>query len=145
MTMADTVEVGPPTMLCPVTGQVLHRETRPFTVRYKAHEVVVDLPGYYPVGDGESVHVGADMAAADNALRLLKEQVDGLPSPATIRRIRQKLRLSQRAAGEVFRVGTRAFDKYERSIVEPSGPTIQLLRLLDNHPELITELRSAGR
>jgi HTH-type transcriptional regulator / antitoxin MqsA len=143
--MADTAETERPTMLCPVTGQVLHREARPFTVRYKAREVVVDLPGYYPEGEGESVHVGADMAAADNALRLLKEQVDGLPSPATIRRIRQKLRLSQRAAGEVFRVGTRAFDKYERSIVEPSGPTIQLLRLLDNHPELITELRSTDR
>jgi len=143
--MADTLETEPPTMPCPVTGQVLHRAARPFTVRYKAREVVVDLPGYYPAGDGESVHVGADMAAADNALRLLKEQVDGLPSPATIRRIRQKLRLSQRAAGEVFRVGTRAFDKYERSIVEPSGPTIQLLRLLDNHLELTTELRPAGR
>jgi HTH-type transcriptional regulator/antitoxin MqsA len=142
MTMVHIVEMVPPAMLCPETGQTLHRDTRPFTVRYKAHEIVVDLPGYYPDGDGESVHVGADMAAADDALRLLKEQVDGLPSPSTIRRIRQKLRLSQRAAGDVFRVGTRAFDKYERSIVEPSGPTIQLLRLLDKHPELITELRS---
>jgi HTH-type transcriptional regulator/antitoxin MqsA len=72
---------------------------------------------------------------------MLKEQADGLPSSATILRIRQKLRLTQRAAGEVFRVGTRAFDKYERNLVEPSGPTIQLLRLLDSHPELVAELR----
>ena len=85
-----------------------------------------------PNGDGESVHVGADMAAADDALRLLKEQVDGVPLPATIGRIPHKLRLSQRAAGDLFRVGARAFDKYEkyeRNLVEPSGPTIQLLRL----------------
>ena len=140
--MAETGRSLAPTMPCPETGQTLYRDARPFTVRYKAHEIVVDLPGYYPDGDGESVHVGDDMAAADDALRMLKEQVDGLPSPATIRRIRQKLRLSQRAAGAVFRVGARAFDKYERSLVEPSGPTIQLLRLLDNHPELVTELRS---
>ncbi len=139
--MADKEQTLPPTMPCSETGQELRRDTRPFTVRYKAHEIVVDLPGYYPNGDGESVHVGADMAAADDALRVLKEQVDGLSSPATIRRIRHKLRLSQRAAGAVFRVGARAFDKYERSLVEPSGPTIQLLRLLDAHPELITELR----
>jgi HTH-type transcriptional regulator/antitoxin MqsA len=140
---SDKAQPLPPTMPCPETGRELRRDTRPFTVRYKAHEVVVDLPGYYPDGDGESVHVGADMAAADEALRVLREQVDGLPSPATIRRIRHKLRLSQRAAGAVFRVGARAFDKYERSLVEPSGPTIQLLRLLDAHPELIAELRTS--
>ena len=143
--MAEKAQALPPTMPCPATGQVLRRDTRPFTVRYKAQEMVVDLPGYYPDGDGESVHVGADMAAADDALRLLKERADGVPSPATIRRIRHKLRLSQRAAGDVFRVGARAFDKYERSLVEPSGPTIQLLRLLDAHPELVTELRLSER
>jgi HTH-type transcriptional regulator/antitoxin MqsA len=142
--MADHQDPLPDSMPCPETGQTLHRDTRPFTVRYKGQEIVVDLPGYYPAGNGESVHVGTDMAAADDALRALKERVDGVPSPATIRRIRQKLRLSQRAAGAVFRVGARAFDKYERSLVEPSGPTIQLLRLLDKHPELIAELRSSA-
>ena len=43
----------------------------------------------------------------------------------------------------MFRGGTRAFDKYERNLVEPSGPTIQLLRLLDAHPELIAELQGS--
>lgn len=141
--MAGKLEPLPSTMPCPETGQTLRRDSRPFAVRYKGHEIVVSLPGYYPDGEGESVHVGADMAAADDALRVLKERVDHLPSPATIRRIRHKLRLSQRAAGDVFRVGARAFDKYERNLVEPSGPTVQLLRLLDVHPELIAELRQA--
>lgn len=142
--MAPKSAALPPTMPCPDSGQPLHRGTRPFTVRYKGAEAVVDLPGYYPEGEGESVHVGADMAASDEALRMLKEQVDGLPSPATIRRIRTKLRLSQRAAGALFRVGPNAFDKYERSIIEPSGPTVQLLKLLDKHPELARELGSEG-
>ena len=142
--MADKPTLLPPAMPCPETGQTLRRDTRPFAVQYKGQEAIVDLPGYYPDGAGESVHVGADMAAADAALRTLKERIDGLPAPATIRRIRHKLRLSQRAAGVLFRVGERAFDKYERSLVEPSGPTIQLLRLLDTHPELVSELRVAG-
>ena len=140
--MAADLEPLPPTMPCPLTGHTLHRDTRPFTVRYKGLEAIVDLAGYYPDGDGESVHVGDDMTAADDALRVPKEQADGLPSPATIRRIRHKLHLSQRAAGAVFGVGARAFDKYERSLVEPSGPTVQLLRLLDKHPELVAELRT---
>ena len=138
--MAQKKRFLPPTMPCPTTGRALRRDTRPFTVRYKSRAMTVDLPGYYPEGAGESIHVGDDMAAADKALRTLKEQVDGVLSPATIRRIRTKLRLSQRAAGAVLRVGPNAFDKYERNLIEPSGPTIQLLRLLDKHPELIREL-----
>ena len=81
------------------------------------------------------------MEAADTALRALKEKVDGVPAPATIRRIRAKLNLSQREAGALFKVGENAFDKYERGLIEPSGPTIQLMTLLEKHPELVDELR----
>ncbi len=44
-------------------------------------------------------------------------------------------------AGALFKVGENAFDKYERGLVEPSGPTIQLMALLDRHPELLAELK----
>jgi HTH-type transcriptional regulator/antitoxin MqsA len=71
----------------------------------------------------------------------LKEEVEGIPTPETIRRVRNKLKLSQREAGGLLKVGENAFDKYERGLVEPSGPTSQLLKLLDRHPELIDELR----
>ena len=81
------------------------------------------------------------MEVTDAALRALKEEVEGIPSPTTIRRVRQKLNLSQREAGGILKVGENAFDKYERGLVEPSGPTSQLLRLLDRHPELVEELR----
>ena len=120
---------------------MLARAVRPFTVAYKGHSATVDLPGYYPDGEGDGVHVGDDMAVADAALRALKEQIDGVPSPTTIRRVRAKLKLSQRAAGAVFRVGPNAFDKYERGLIEPSGPTIQLITLLDRHPELVADLQ----
>jgi HTH-type transcriptional regulator/antitoxin MqsA len=113
---------------------------RPFTITYKGQSITVDLPGWYPEGDGDGVLVGDDMAAADQALRDLKERVDGLPSPTSIRRIRTKLKLSQRAAGAIFKVGPNAFDKYERGLVEPSGPTIQLLLIMDRHPDLVVDL-----
>ena len=61
------------------------------------------------------------------------------------RRIRDKPRLNQRAAGALFHVGDRAFDKYERSLIESRGPTIQLLRLLDTHSALVSELQTADR
>lgn len=138
--MAEHFEPVPSTMLSPETGEILARGFQPFTVSYKGHSVTVDLPGYYPAGEGDGVLVGDDMAPADAALRGLKEQVDGLPTPATIRRIRSKLKLSQRAAGAVFKVGAGAFDKYERGLITPSGPTVQLMVLLDRHPELLADL-----
>ncbi len=139
--MAVAANILPETMISPETGETLRRDVRPFVVTYKGKSKTVDLPGYYPERGDEGVHVGNDMEATDAALRALKEEVEGIPSPSTIRRVRKKLKLSQREAGGILKVGESAFDKYERGLVEPSGPTSQLLRLLDRHPELIEELR----
>lgn len=139
--MASAEKILPDTMVSPETGEVLRRDVRPFVVTYKGKSRTVDLPGYYPENGDDGVHVGDDMEVTDAALRALKEEVEGIPSPNTIRRVRQKLNLSQREAGGILKVGENAFDKYERGLVEPSGPTSQLLRLLDRHPELVDELR----
>ncbi|RWH78437.1 MAG: type II toxin-antitoxin system MqsA family antitoxin [Mesorhizobium sp.] len=139
--MATRESNEPNTMISPETGETLTRGVRPFTVSYKGESMVVDLPGYYPASGSEGVHVGEDMIVVDAALRMLKEKIDGVPAPATIRRVRTKLKLSQREAGSLFKVGENAFDKYERGLIEPSGPTIQLMTLLEKHPELLDELR----
>lgn len=131
----------PETMISPETGETLRRDVRLFVVTYKGKSMTVELSGYYPEHGDEGIHVGDDMAVTDMALRALKEEIEGIPSPATIKRVRRKLKLSQREAGGLLKVGEKAFDKYERGLVEPSGPTSQLLRLLDQHPELIDELR----
>jgi HTH-type transcriptional regulator / antitoxin MqsA len=141
MTMASQEKILPETMASPETGETLRRGTRPFVVAYKGETITVDLPGYYPAGEGDGVHVGKDMSVVDDALRALKEQVEGVPSPATIRRVRTKLKLSQREAGALLKVGENAFDKYERGLVEPSGPTSPLIKILDRQPPIADELR----
>ena len=133
------------TIASPQTGEPLTRGVRPFEVAYKGARVMVDLPGYYPAGEGDGVHLGDDMRVVDEALRELKRRVDGVPMPAEIRALRKKLKLSQRDAGELFKVGANAFDKYERGPVTPSGPTVQLMALLERHPELAGELARPGR
>jgi HTH-type transcriptional regulator/antitoxin MqsA len=58
-----------------------------------------------------------------------------------IRRIRHKLRLSQKDAALLTGGGHNAFSRYERGEVFPLPAVINLFKLLDQHPELLDELR----
>lgn len=57
-----------------------------------------------------------------------------------IRRIRRKLGLSQVAAARLTGGGHNAFSRYERGEAAPLPAVVNLLRLLDRHPELLDEL-----
>ncbi|MBU2772664.1 type II toxin-antitoxin system MqsA family antitoxin [Acidithiobacillus ferrooxidans] len=57
-----------------------------------------------------------------------------------IRRIRRKLRLTQVEAARLTGGGRNAFSRYERGEASPMPAVMNLLRLLDNHPELLLEL-----
>jgi HTH-type transcriptional regulator/antitoxin MqsA len=57
-----------------------------------------------------------------------------------IRRIRRKLGLSQIDAARLTGGGHNAFSRYERGEAAPLPAVINLLRLLDKHPELLKEL-----
>jgi HTH-type transcriptional regulator/antitoxin MqsA len=82
------------------------------------------------------------MRGAAEALRALKQQIDGTPAPTTIRDLaNQAETLAACKRVRYSGVGENAFDKYERGLIEPSGPTIQLMTLLARHPELLDELR----
>jgi HTH-type transcriptional regulator/antitoxin MqsA len=104
-------------------------------------EKTVDLPGWYPKDpDGDGILVGADMEPTDRALRELKAEVERAIKPARVRSIRQRLKLSQRRAGEILGGGPRAFQKYESGEVTVSRPMAQLLRLLARDPKRLKEL-----
>jgi len=57
-----------------------------------------------------------------------------------IRRIRRKLGLSQAAAARLTGGGHNAFSRYERGAALPLPAVVNLLKLLDKHPELLKEL-----
>ena len=62
-------------------------------------------------------------------------------SPVRIRAIRESLGLTQEEAGRILGGGSRAFTKYEAGILKPSAAAINLLRLLDVHPDALWVLR----
>jgi HTH-type transcriptional regulator/antitoxin MqsA len=128
------------TMIHPETGKVLRRGVRRETIRYRGLERVIEQPGWWPDDGSDGVLVGPDLRVSDEAFRELRAEVAGLPSPAEIRRIRTRLRLSQRRAGEILGGGPRSFQKYESGEVVVSRPMANLLLLLDRDPSLLKEL-----
>ncbi|WP_412852198.1 type II toxin-antitoxin system MqsA family antitoxin [Ectothiorhodospira shaposhnikovii] len=60
-----------------------------------------------------------------------------------VRRIRTRLKLTQKAAAEVFGGGVNAFSRYERGEVDPPRSVVKFLRVLDRHPELLEEVKRA--
>lgn len=57
-----------------------------------------------------------------------------------LKTIRKKLGLNQAQAGQLFGGGASAFSEYERGKTQPHKSTVQLLRILGKHPELLKEL-----
>ncbi len=64
-------------------------------------------------------------------------------SPDEIRRIREKLRLSQVEAGELLGGGPRAFTKYENGAIKPAASVVSILRVLDANPGALATLTGA--
>lgn len=60
---------------------------------------------------------------------------------ADIRRIRKSLRLTQTELAKVVGIGKVAFSRYERGETRPPTPLVKLLKLMERHPDLLTEIR----
>jgi HTH-type transcriptional regulator / antitoxin MqsA len=125
------------TRIHPETGETLRRGVRRETIRYAALEREVDMPGWYPDGDGDGVHTGADLAEADRVFRELKKQYG-----ARVREVRKSLKLSQEEAGRIIGGGKRAFQKYESGAMLPSDAAVGLIEVLRAHPEAVETLRA---
>lgn len=59
-----------------------------------------------------------------------------------VRQTRKKLGLKQAEAAKIFGGGVNAFSEYERCKTHPHKSVVLLLKLLDRHPELLTEIRT---
>jgi HTH-type transcriptional regulator / antitoxin MqsA len=117
------------------------RGFRPVTIKYKDRTETIKMPGWYGDAAEDGIHTGEDMKVSDAALLRLKIAADHLMSAEEVRRIRQKLDLTQRDAGFVIGGGPNAFQKYESGEILVSKAIANYLRMLDAHPELIEEAK----
>ena len=72
--------------------------------------------------------------------KTFRDKVDA-EEVAELARIRKKLKLTQREAALITGGGHNAFSRYERGEAKPIQAVLNLFRLLDHHPDLLSELR----
>jgi len=128
------------TRIHPETGAVLKRSIQRRKLDYKGVEREFDLPGWWPADDGDGILEAADLTIVDQAFDELRAEAAQRLKAEEVRRIRTRLKLSQRRAGEILGGGPRAFQKYESGEVVVSRPMANLLLLLDRDPSRLKEL-----
>ncbi|OGQ87342.1 MAG: hypothetical protein A2512_08300 [Deltaproteobacteria bacterium RIFOXYD12_FULL_56_24] len=133
------------TKQCGACGdQNLTMDTRDRHMTYKGEVITVKaLPGWYCPDCEESEFVSGDDARRFSDEVVAAMQAIDAKEAATIRSIRKRLGLNQAEAAALFGGGVNAFSEYERGIRQPSRSTVLILKLLDLHPELLSEIRAA--
>ncbi|MCM5557736.1 type II toxin-antitoxin system MqsA family antitoxin [Pleomorphomonas sp. JP5] len=128
------------TMISPETGRPLTFGVRPTTFTFGGRSLTVDMPGWYGEDEEDAIFDKAGQTAYHRAMTVLKARASGLLEPSDVRRIRRKLKLSQRDASARLGGGPAAFQKYEAGDVLVSQAMSNLLRLLDRDPSLLDVL-----
>ncbi len=132
-------------MKCPACGAGnLVTETRNMPYVYKGEQTLIpDVSGDFCPSCGEAVLELGEATRTSAAMLDFNKQVNAsYVDPGFIASVRKKLALDQREAAELFGGGVNAFSRYESGNTMPPLALVKLLRVLDRHPELLSEVRS---
>lgn len=132
-------------MKCPACGHSeMVEKTRAETLSYGGRSLTLNaMRGEFCPNCGEGVwdeeSYGRYIEAQADLLRAAKGDMS-----VDIRRIRKNLNLTQAEAGKVFGIGKVAFSRYERGKTRPPAPLVKLLKLVQRHPDLLSEIRESN-
>ena len=123
----------------------MKHEVRDIPYTYKGE--VTAIPGvtgsFCPACD--EIILDPTESARTSALMLeFNKQVNAaIVDPEFIANVRKKLALDQREAAEIFGGGVNAFSRYENGKTKPPLALVKLLKVLERHPDLLAEVRTA--
>lgn len=133
-------------MKCPTcaAAELVH-DTRDMPYTYKGEATIIPaVVGDFCPACGEVVLDVAESARTSAAMLEFNQQVNAsIVDPDFIAMVRKKLALDQREAAEIFGGGVNAFSRYENGKTKPPLALVQLLKVLDRHPDLLNEIRAA--
>jgi HTH-type transcriptional regulator/antitoxin MqsA len=133
-------------MKCPSCGgaELVHA-TRNLPYAYKGEKTVIPaVTGDFCPACAESVLEAVESERVMREMLAFNRQVNAAAvDPGFIATVRRKLGLDQREAAELFGGGVNAFSRYETGRTKPPLALIKLLKVLDRHPDLLHEIRTA--
>jgi HTH-type transcriptional regulator / antitoxin MqsA len=130
-------------MKCPSCGAAgLVHDSRDTPYIYKGESATLPaVTGDFCPACGEAVLDAKESRRVNTLMREFNQQVNAaIVDPAFIVSVRKKLDLDQRQAAQIFGGGVNAFSRYENGKTKPPLALVKLLRVLDRHPELLTEV-----
>jgi HTH-type transcriptional regulator/antitoxin MqsA len=133
-------------MKCPVCGAAeLVHDTRDLPHTYKGQTTLMpSVTGEFCPACSESILDSTESERVMREMRAFAKQVNAaIVDPDFIASVRKKLALDQREAAEIFGGGVNAFSRYENGKTKPPLALVKLLKVLDRHPELLSEVKAA--
>lgn len=121
------------------------RDSRDLSYSYKGESTVLpQVTGEFCTACDESILDAAESRRTMSLMLAFNKQVNAsIVDPEFIASVRKKLALDQREAGQIFGGGVNAFSRYENGKTKPPLALVKLLKVLDRHPELLTEIRAS--
>lgn len=127
--------------LCPICFEGrLERKSKRITSHYKGQSITYLQPGGWCDRCDEGMLTGSDALATQERLLAWRAKVDK-QAALEIGSIRRRLHLTQAQAALIAGGGKNAFSRYEKGHAKPVMAVSVLFKLLDRHPELVTEAK----
>jgi len=133
-------------MKCPLCHEgTMVADTRDVPYIYKGESTALPhVKGKFCSACNESLLSPAESRRTMKLMLAFNKQVNAsIVDPEFILGVRKKLHLDQREAGELFGGGVNAFSRYENGKSRPSLALVKLLKVLDRHPDLLSEIKTA--
>lgn len=123
---------------CPICDGNLSRKVTDETFTYKGkNKTIPDYVTYTCKQCGESIVDPKTLKESGKILKDFQREADGLLTGVEIKKIRAKLNLTQEQMARILGGGLKAFARYETGTICQSTAMDNLLRILDEYPNVI--------
>lgn len=126
---------------CPICGELQQEYAiKDMVYTYKNVEFTIAQPALWCSACGEGIISAKDSNSVAKEIQTEKAKIDDILTPDEIKKTRTKLKLTQKAAAELFGGGINAFNRYEHGKLSIPRSMSELLRILNKHPDQLKEI-----